>query len=628
MADDYNISYSYQVDDPPGHTANVEREGLFAFSGCELIGLADTGTLLLNRANGRQLVVAAEVATALTYCNRFKTLSDHAQYLADTIPQLQGQLEDVKNVLAMVHDGGMLVSASDVVEKLQADSNSDRQLAPTRVCIITCDRPEAVERLLDSMLRSGDLSRHDALLLIDDSRQEINAERNRELVTRFNLSSAKTMSYFGPNEIRGFMAALIEKIPGHEEEVRFLIDRDRWADNETYGLARNLSLLLSVGHRCIVLDDDILCAAVEPPIKNAGVGFGDGNSRELACFSSPEQLMQNAHYRDESPLAGHARCLGMSLPQALGELGIPSLDAGVFKNRNAAFVDTLHKDSPILLTQCGSWGDPGTTGNNWLFHLGKESIQRALDAPGGLDGAFQRRHYWLGRTQANISKMGIMSQATGLDNSVLLPPYFPVMRGEDYVFAAMLVYLHPSSVVLDYPWSVPHLPLHDRSGSLDAPIASGPSLSMCARYIVDHTTFEAGVSTGTRARKLAALMVELSEVSPSDFSARFRKIMLEIQAEQLGLLSGQLKNAPSFGDPEWSAYLQRGVSEVNEALQTPRSVPRVPGLSSDLSEENSALVLQGFIRDFANAFIAWPVVRDAASELAGPILDNHAITGA
>ena len=131
MADDYNISYSYQVDDSPGHAADVEREGLFAFSGCELIGLADTGTLLLNRANGRQLVVAAEVATALTYCNRFKTLSDHAQYLADTIPQLQGQLEDVKNVLAMVHDAGMLVSASDVVEKLQADSNSDRQLAPT-----------------------------------------------------------------------------------------------------------------------------------------------------------------------------------------------------------------------------------------------------------------------------------------------------------------------------------------------------------------------------------------------------------------------------------------------------------------------------------------------------------------
>jgi hypothetical protein len=558
MADDYNISYSYEVGSPPNQTANSEREGLFAFTGCELIAIGDTGTLLLNRANGRELVVTNEVATALTYCSRFRTLSEHAQTLTDTIPQLQGQLEDVKNVLAMVHDGGMLLSASDVVAKLQADSASEPDLAPTRVCIITCDRPEAVERLLDSMLRSGDLSRHDALLLIDDSRQEANANQNRELVTRFNLSSAKTINYVGPGEIRDFMMALIEKLPEHEEEVRFLIDRERWADKQTFGLARNLSLLLSVGHRCIVLDDDILCAAVAPPNGQAGIGFGQGNSRELACFSSQEELMQSAHYIDESPLTGHARCLGMSLSQALGKLDVSHLDAGVFKNLNAAFVNTLHEDSPILLTQCGSWGDPGTTGNNWLFNLGRESIQRALAAPGGLDGAFQRRHYWLGRAQANFGKMGVMSQATGLDNSELLPPYFPAMRGEDYVFAAMLVFLHPSSVVLDYPWSVPHLPLTDRGGSLDSPIASGPSLSMCARYIVDHTSFEADVSTDTRARQLAALMAELSEISPADFFARYRKILLEMQAEQLGLLSGQLEKAPSFGDPEWSAYLQRG----------------------------------------------------------------------
>jgi hypothetical protein len=66
-----------------------------------------------------------------------------------------------------------------------------------------------------------------------------------------------------------------------------------------------------------------------------------------------------------------------------------------------------------------------------------------------------------------------------------------------------------------------------------------------------------------------------------------------------------------------------GVAEVNVALQTPSPIPRIPGLSSDLGEEESAVVLQGFIRDFANAFIAWPSIRDAAAEVADPLLNER-----
>jgi hypothetical protein len=58
--------------------------------------------------------------------------------------------------------------------------------------------------------------------------------------------------------------------------------------------------------------------------------------------------------------------------------------------------------------------------------------------------------------------MAVMSQATGLDNSHLLPPYFPVFRGEDYLFASLVVCLHPDAAVLDFNWSIPHLPLEQR----------------------------------------------------------------------------------------------------------------------------------------------------------------------
>ncbi len=55
-----------------------------------------------------------------------------------------------------------------------------------------------------------------------------------------------------------------------------------------------------------------------------------------------------------------------------------------------------------------------------------------------------------------------MSQITGVDNRQMLPPYLPIMRGQDRLFGYMLDFIFPTSVTLDYPWAVPHLPLPDR----------------------------------------------------------------------------------------------------------------------------------------------------------------------
>ena len=68
-------------------------------------------------------------------------------------------------------------------------------------------------------------------------------------------------------------------------------------------------------------------------------------------------------------------------------------------------------------------------------------------------------HSWLGQNGHAFARTATMSQITGLDNSVSLPPYFPVFRGEDLLFGTMLRYLFPVGVVLDYDWGIPHLQL-------------------------------------------------------------------------------------------------------------------------------------------------------------------------
>ncbi|RLA46111.1 MAG: hypothetical protein DRR04_10185 [Gammaproteobacteria bacterium] len=630
MAEDVNISYSFQTGPAatPAPEATPADNALIAFTNCEQVDLGNGGVLLLNRDNGKQMTISPEVATALTYCDAFKTLQEHAQTLINTIPQLQGQLENVTTVLTMVKDAGLMLDAQSICERLSPDPLPAAELAPTRICIITCDRPTAVERLLDSMLQAGNLSRHDEILLVDDSRNPVNGEQNRELVTKFNLRSAKNMRYVGAAEQHSLLLQLIAARPEHAEAIRFLIDRERWAQHQSYGLARTLCLLLSVGYRCIVLDDDVLCASVLPPNQDKGITFGGGSNRELACYTSEQELFQNARFSDTDPLRGHAWCLGMNLSQAIAQLDEGGIDQATLHNANATMLNTLQANSPILVTQCGSWGDPGTAGSNWFSHLGPESIERVLAAPGGLSGAMENRYYWLGRNRANISKMAVMSQATGLDNSQLLPPYFPAFRGEDYLFASLIVCIHPDAAVLDYNWCIPHLPLEQRGGDSTTrePVAAQAGLALCARYLADRADFEPGASPATRLQKLAAGLRDLSERDPASLLATFRAELALQRADQLQQLSQQLQRAPALGSRDWEGYLQHAVDEVSGALQTPADVLDIPGVPAQLTEEELLMRVKTVMGEFAVALEGWPTIREAALNITNDMLSAGQLT--
>lgn len=631
MADDYGFSSSQQTDSGlvnPDPAAPATDEELIAFPHCDRVELGQTGTLLLNRRNGKQVIVAPEVATALTYCGSFKTLPDHATTLVTRLPQLKGQLEDVTKVLSMIRDSGLMLSASEVCRQLAEVGESTRSQAPTRVCIITCDRPAALERLLDSMLRTTTLSSHDELFLVDDSRLPENLDQNRELVARFNLTSSKNMNYLGPREQQSLHRKLVSALPGQEQAISSLIDRQRWSGQKTYGLSRTLCLLLTVGYRCIVLDDDILCASVRPPVESSGLSFGGGSSRELDCYESEQALMQAANFGDSDPLAGHASYLGMLLGQALPTLTGGALTAGDLRHVNAAMIETLAGDSPILISQCGSWGDPGTVGNSWLYHLDKDSLSRLLSMPGGLAQAMENRHYWLGRPRPNISKMAIMSQATGLDNSQLLPPYFPAFRGEDALFASMVLCLHPASAVIDHAWSVPHLPIEKRGsdGNNDQVDPGQVVLSMLARYLADRVSYQSGTLASTRLQHLALNLRDLGEREDQDLMGEFRKEMAKQQAEQMQRLSAQVQAAANLGSKDWQAFVQQGLNQVSKAVQIPASPANLGTTRSDLSETELLARAKSMLLEFSNTLLGWPKIRQAAREVVDGMLQVGELT--
>lgn len=609
-----------KISSATAEVAPVLNSELVAFADCELIGINDGAMVVINRSNGNQQIMTPQVAAGLKSCSEFNTIGAHAAHLASTRPELGGDQSMALSALTSLKEAGMLLHARDVCARLAKPVV--KQLPATRAFIITCDRPFAVERLLESMLRAGKLSQHNALFLIDDSREPANRAANRELVEKFNLQSAKDMLYFGEDAQEALLSRLIEKLPAHSLGIRFLLDRAVWGGHKTYGRSRTLCLLLSVGFRALVMDDDIICQAMLPPMIEEGIGIGSGSMRKAAFYQSEEALAQSSRPADIEPLSGHASLLGSSFSQALQTTNSGPLRESQLLNVNAALANILLPESPVIVTQCGSLGDPGTDGCHWGLFQSEDSLGRLAAAPHGITTALENRLSWLGSTRPNFYKMAFMSQLTGLDNSCLLPPYFPAFRGEDALFGAMLISVQRNSLALEYPWCVPHRPVDDRSSSVRSLIPTHGSINLFARYLTNNINYLDGTSPEYNLNCIANDALRLSLRPDSSLLMDFRAELAGKQADQLATLQRQSSLCEKFQSAEMQEYFQRNIAELQRVLGVAQTPARSDG-ALNLTEDQALIQFRNAAEGFSAGLAGWVDMRRVAPDLVEAMIRSN-----
>mgnify|MGYP000008525272 FL=1 len=612
---DINTSDSPQQPTPPAAAStpaiSKSEAALWSFTGIELIDASDELTLLLDSASEKRLLVRKEVAIALTHCEAYRTLRGHAEHLVATLPQLGGQADPVVPVLAQIRDAGLLREGATSLSQLTTPVEKT-SLAPVQVFIITCDRPPAVERLLKSMASSTAQGLPEAYTLIDDSRDVALAEANRALVETHNAKAGFQVRYFGLEAREQLLAYLIAAEPHHEDSVRFLLDRQHWGDLPTYGLSRSLALLLGVGSRVMIFDDDVLCEAVRSPLPEEPLHFGGISSRKAVFWSGDEEQEAAKKGLKDSPIALMGRQLGSTLSEGIGTLSHGELPDGALEGANGAFVRSLKPESPILQTQCSTWGDPGTGSGHWISELDVASVDRLLSVPGGLVNTVDARASWLGYDGPTLTKHGVMSQLTGYDASHLLPPFMPAFRGEDSLFSFMLLTLHPNSLVLNYSWAVPHLPLEQRtSRSLKVPIAAQGGIALLTRWIGDNVQLSQAHTPAERLTNMAQGIDDLTRLSDTELQAFARTELANWQASQAGHFRRQLARASALQSANWQQYLERGHEEVFTALQQTPSWDDLLGHTVEDPSETLALLRSGGQR-LSSALKAWPSLWAAA----------------
>lgn len=592
--------------------------GLVAFADCELIAINSAMMLVINRQNGNQQIMSPQVVEGLATCTRFDTLEAHAAHLAETRPELNGNQAMAATVLNNLKAAGMLLEAGKVCAKLAP--SPALQLPPTRVFIITCDRPAAVERLLESLLRNGKLSQHNALFLIDDSRDQVNRDANIEAVARFNLRSAREMFYVGAEAQQTLESRLAESLPTHADGIRFLISPMLWDGKKTYGRSRNFCLLMSIGYRALIMDDDTLCEAILSPVTEPGIAISGAGNRKAAFYANEQQLLASGKPAGFDPLSGHAELLGSHLGQAIQAANNGPLTASQLQNVNAALANVLTADSPVLVTQCGTLGDPGA-GTHWAASMNEDSVERLLAAPHGMKAALENRLSWLGSSQPSFSRVPLISQVTGLDNSQILPPYFPAFRGEDALFGAMLAAIQQNSVSLEYPWCVPHLPMDGRTFSLEESLTAGV-LPIFVRYLTERVDYNNAVDPEGGLKYLGQDLLRMAARSDADLLLDYRLEVAKGLADRLYVLQGQFARAEKLPSTQWQDYIRQRLKEAESTLSVSQSPTGISGVPADATEAELLLQFRDMARGFAASLAGWVEIREVASGLVDELIES------
>ncbi|MGD8578520.1 MAG: hypothetical protein PVI46_04275 [Lysobacterales bacterium] len=609
MGNNETFSWSISL----GGTSAPPPPELFAVGKLSEFPLPDHTVLVRNPANGRTLRLPEEVASALTFCDAYRTLEEHTDELMKGSDGSPDRRRAIREVVKSVHDGGLTSSARSLCETLRPRQGKDAAASDPVVAVITCDRPRALARLLDSMAETCDFGHIHRCCIVDDSRSATATRQNRELAGRLASRTGCRVDYFGRQEASALQAYLANRLPYAEDSIRFLLDWEGWRDFISTGTARNYCQLLSAGRPLVVFDDDTVCRLYAPAFERAGPEFSLGRlqAQFFDDLSEQDPLRQQ---EDADPVRRHLQCLGLGIPEALGALGLERLEQDAFRYARPEAVAALHRNSRIRVTECGSVGDPGSIDYTWLGSLPEETLDILCGDERQASLAAAESRCWLGVNRPTLTHGANFSQVTGFDNRDFLPPYFPIERGQDRIFGDMAHFLYPDSVSLIYPWAVLHLRENHtvvRPGRMEDFNPGGDVGHLTG---MPATQVEACAAAGLEARLdcLAASFAALSSASHDTIIDLCSEQRLRQKSWTLTQASKSLhrcRNAPR----DWKSWLARAEKRAQERLlSTPALLqpdrPGKPGRGEIIDFWRDAW------RRFGDSLVAWPALRRAAAE--------------
>ncbi|HEY1378618.1 MAG TPA: hypothetical protein VGF55_17595 [Gemmataceae bacterium] len=270
----------------------------------------------------------------------------------------------------------------------------------------------------------------------------------------------------------------------------------------------------------------------------------------------------------------------------------------------------------VAVTTAGVLGDSGMGSPVYLLTLRGESWARLVRSEAAYRRAVAGRGVVRAVTRPTVGELAsCMALNLGLDNRGVLPPFLPVQRNQDGVFAGLLRAADPAAWRGWLPWAVVHDSPGPRPAAADpwadaAAIRTGQAVQILVRLAAGHV---AGGDVAARLRGLGAALQEFAALPP----AEFERVLHDQWRQQLAGLGAQLADAlrRHDGRPDfWADDVRHLLTAWRDGLADPGAA--VPAdLAGSFGREPARALTRRLVGRFGQLVSEWPDLVAAARDL-------------
>ncbi len=566
-----------------------------------------------NRITGRVSVVAQATMWASAKCTEFATVDEHILRLM-TLNKNDKKMEPQwRSVLAQGIQEGLLLSMSDIRNRIvRSISDARRQKVITQIGIPTRNRPKRLETLLRGLQANvWQFGREIEVLVVDDSESLEMQKANLTLIAGFNHDPRLTIHYANQKSRLHYAKKLASESGLPEDVVEFALSNP---DGYQFsgGSSRNTILLGISGSCFLYLDDDVQVRLAQIPDSREDVVL-QSSPFSSWFFSSPEALSA-CQFIEEDLLGLHERALNIDEDIVLrSDDSHWLIDLSTVSTRRLRQI--ARSGFNVVTSSMGIVGDSGFDDPMAYFLLGPETFSRLTENEVVYESALTNRLVLYGTRQSSLSdRFECHSYCMGVDNVALLPPFMPVMRGEELVFGSLVSSCIPGALFTVIPRAIFHQPAETRQ------FARNAAVTRAGRFMTGETLAfliggekARGSSRAELIRSMGSRLQELSRQSADDLNDQIRTTvepMLVSWIERLESISGEVKSPQTF----WA----KDIMKIRDAILSSLN-DRDHSIPSDLEQafglNEGQRRFSDLLRQFASTLQAWPTLVEGAQAL-------------
>lgn len=560
--------------------------------------------------DGRSLVLPKATVIAMQLCDTFQPLTEHLLRIRGALKTTSTSEDHVPiQVLAELDRQGLIAQESKFVEHIPPTAPDPATISS--VFIITADRPASCGNALSSFIESSRRNgRQPRFLVMDDAKSlESRAGCMKQIDERAE-QFGDSVAYCGRQEKELYVRNL-ERMGIDGDVARFALLGINDDDLVTIGANRNCALVESIDEVAFSVDDDLVCQVAPHPQRHAALRLcGHFDARDYWTFADRNEVIAQTHWEDVDVLKQHERLLGASLGNLVAEAGIANID--IQHACDHMLAGMLRGTSHVSVTVGGIAGDSGGRAAKWMLASSGQTMANLMASRAAYDMAFSSREVLGVAPQPSVTHKPFCQTANiGLDNRSLLPPFFPVGRGEDTVFGVLLVSAFPHCFLGHVPFALLHL----AEGGRKYEQSFEYRISELLGHLIASSPCPAGMSRPMALRKIGRHLEEIARLSDEDFWAVVcdtvrDQTTFSMRVAQKGFSEEKFAACPDYWQQEM----------LNWHLQTVKQLQDFTSFVPDEYKSRYSLQLakiktQDMVAKAGKLLCTWPDLIEAAREL-------------